>query len=561
MADSDNQEYRVLARKYRPQNFDELIGQDALVRTLKNAIDSGRIAHAFMLTGVRGVGKTTTARIIAKALNYTGADGQAGPTTGDTSDCEICQAISEDRHPDILEMDAASRNKVEQMRELLDGVSYAPTYARYKIYIIDEVHMLSTGAFNALLKTLEEPPAHVKFILATTEIRKVPVTILSRCQRFDLRRVEVPVLKDHFDRICKNEEVQAEDEALSLIAQAADGSVRDGLSLLDQAISLGSADEVSADDVATMLGATDRVLILDLVEAALNGDPKKALDIMTDLYRMGADAKVIIQDMMNIVHGLSILGVDEQAAIESLPHAALSRAKKMAAQLTAPQLQKSWQILMKGLGELYNAPNVQKAAEMIVLRLIYAANLPDPSDLLKKLKNAPDAASHNAPVQNGSTNEGGDRPQLLAIAGGGTVAMAASPAPQNQTNAAASPQTMHDMVSLFESNGEMLIGAHLFSDVALVTLKKGHFEFVAYENAPTDLAGRVRGFLNEWTGDNWIVSVAKGDGTQMSLAQEKLAKAEDSKQAIRNHPNVDAIFRAFPESEVIRVYKNEEEDV
>jgi DNA polymerase-3 subunit gamma/tau len=360
--------------------------------------------------------------------------------------------------------------------------------------------------------------------------------------------------------ICKNEKVKAEDEALNLIAQAADGSVRDGLSLLDQAISLGAANQVNADDVATMLGATDRVLILDLVEAALSGDPKKSLEITSDLYRMGADARVVIQDMMNIVHGLSILGVDAQAAIESLPHAALDRARAMATQLTAPQLQKSWQILMKGLGELYNAPNVQKAAEMIILRLIYAANLPDPSDLLKKLKNAPDA-----PVQSPNTSSmqnapDDNRPQLKAIAGGG---MAAQPMAQPQTHvdAVSSPNTMQDMVALFESKSEMLIAANLFSDVAMVTLKKGHFEFVAYDNAPADLAGRVRGFLKDWTGDNWIVSVGKGNENHTSLAQQKAQKSNDAQMEIRNHPNVEAVFNTFEGAEITKVYDKAEEDI
>jgi DNA polymerase-3 subunit gamma/tau len=561
MTDSETQEYRVLARKYRPQNFDELIGQDALVRTLKNAIESGRIAHAFMLTGVRGVGKTTTARIIAKALNYTGADGNSGPTVGDTSDCSTCQAITEDRHPDILERDAASRNKVEQMRELLDGVSYAPTSARYKIYIIDEVHMLSTGAFNALLKTLEEPPAHVKFILATTEIRKVPVTILSRCQRFDLRRVDVPVLKDHFLHICGKEEVKAEDDALNMLAQAADGSVRDGLSLLDQAIALGASNEVQTADVVTMLGATDRVMILDLVEASLKAEAKQSLDIMNDLYRMGADAKIILQDMMNIIHGLSILAVQADARIDALPHASMDRAKEITNQLTAPQLQKAWQILMKGLGELHTAPNIQKAAEMIVLRLIYAANLPDPADLIKKLKNAP--VDQRSVTQGRDDSVGGKElqggAQLHAISVGGQ-AVAVQQVIQTQANVNSNPHTMQDMVAMFEANGEMLIGAHLYRDTAMITLKPGYFEFVPYKDAPADLAGKVRGFLNQWTDQNWVVSIGKSSESYSSLAQLAQQDKDKAQENIRNHPNVDAIFKTFPDAEIVNVYNKKEEN-
>lgn len=558
MVENETQEYRVLARKYRPQNFDELIGQDALVRTLTNAIESGRIAHAFMLTGVRGVGKTTTARIIAKALNYTGPDGQSGPTTGDTSDCEVCQAIAEDRHPDVMEMDAASRTGVDDIREILDGVRYAPVSARYKVYVIDEVHMLSKNAFNALLKTLEEPPSHVKFIFATTEIRKVPVTVLSRCQRFDLRRVDVETLKSHFAMICGKEDVKAEDEALDLIARAADGSVRDGLSLLDQAMALGATGEVVAEDVARMLGTTDRSRILDVLDASLNGQPKEALTVMHDLYRMGADPRVIIQDMMDMIHGLSILSIDAKMAMDALPHAAMDKAKAMAAQLTAPQCQKSWQILLKGLAELHNAPNPQKAAEMIVLRLIYAADLPDPADLIKKLKNGIGADTGmvaGAPMQQGEPSS--NQPQLRAIAGGGAVAQA-QPAPIEHVDAVSSPETIEDMVALFEGNGEMILGADLYRNVACVSLKKGHIEFFAYSDCPPDFSGRVQRCLRDWTGDNWMVSLVNDAKGATSLAEQKKARAEADMQAIRDHHNVKAITDAFPGAEIIKIYEEEE---
>ncbi len=555
MAD-DNQEYRVLARKYRPQNFDELVGQDALVTTLKNAIDSGRIAHAFMLTGIRGTGKTTTARIIAKALNYTGADGTAGPTTGDTSDCETCQAIAEDRHPDIMEMDAASRTGIDDIREILDGVRYAPTSARYKIYIIDEIHMLSKQAFNALLKTLEEPPSHVKFIFATTEIRKVPVTILSRCQRFDLRRIDVPVLKDHFANICTKEDVKAEDSALNLIAQAADGSVRDGLSLLDQAMALGASNTISESDVATMLGATDRVKILDIIETSLGGEPQKALNIMHDLYRMGTDPRVVIQDMMDMVHGLSVLALNPDANVESLPHAAMDKAKSMATKLSTPQLQKTWQVLLKGLGELSNAPNPQKAAEMIILRLIYAADLPDPADLIQKIKDGKITLGTQPPMVPTPDNSG-NQPQLRAIAGGGVVSEA-MPAPQSQT--ASSPDTMQAMMALFENHGEVLIAAHLYQDIACVTLKPGFFEFKSYPNAPTDLAGRVRTHLNNWTNEKWMVSVANNADNVKSLAEIKKDIDDADHNAVLAHPNVKSALDIFPDAKIVEIFKTNEED-
>lgn len=546
-------EYRVLARKYRPQNFDELIGQDALVTTLKNAIESNRIAHAFMLTGIRGTGKTTTARIIAKALNYTGADGKAGPTTGDTSDCSICQAITEDRHPDVMEMDAASRTGIDDIREILDGVRYAPVSARYKIYIIDEVHMLSKQAFNALLKTLEEPPSNVKFIFATTEIRKVPVTILSRCQRFDLKRVEVETLRDHFARICDKEQVKAEDEALTLIAQAADGSVRDGLSLLDQAIALGAADEVKTDDVIAMLGATDRLKILELIEVSLKGEPQQALEICRDLHRMGTEPRMVLQDMMDMIHGLSVLAIDEKAVIDALPHAGLDQAKAMAGRLTVPQLQKSWQILLKGLGELHHAPNPQKAAEMVILRLIYAADLPDPADLLKKIKAGQGAAAGQAAgISSAPQDQGGSHPQLRAIAGGGGAVMA-HPAPQDQENAqpSASPDTLEGIITLFENRGEMRLAAHLYNDIACFAVKKGRLEFKAYDSAPSDLAGRVRSCLTDWTGDTWMISVVQDAGEAISLADSKQLQQNEARNKILSHPNVKAVLEVFPDAEII----------
>ena len=339
-----------------------------------------------------------------------------------------------------------------------------------------------------MLKTLEEPPSNVKFIFATTEIRKVPVTILSRCQRFDLRRVDVPTLKNHFASICNKENVTAEEEALQLIAQSADGSVRDGLSLLDQAMALGEAGSIKADEVATMLGSTDRIKILDLVEAGLGGSPKLALDIMDDLYKMGADPRAVIQDMMDMVHGLSVMAIDRDTVVEALPHAAMDKAKEMASRLTVPQLQKAWQVLMKGLGEISNAPNGQKAAEMVVLRLVYAADLPDPADLLKKIK-ARQTTSIETRVESYSDNGGDERPQLKAINGGG---IAMQPIPETVSDYSAQPKSLQEVISLFENKGEMMIAAHLYHDIACVSLKPGHFEFTPYDNAPTDLAGHRR---------------------------------------------------------------------
>lgn len=411
--------YRVLARKYRPQSFDELIGQDALVRTLTNAIESGRIAHAFMLTGVRGVGKTTTARIIAKALNYVGADGKAGPTTGATEDCKICQAIAEDRHPDVIEMDAASRTGVDDIREILDGVRYAPSEARYKVYVIDEVHMLSKNAFNALLKTLEEPPEHVKFIFATTEIRKVPITVLSRCQRFDLRRVDVPTLSAHFTSICEKESVKAEPEAIAMIARAADGSVRDGLSILDQAMAL-NGESITSQAVEDMLGLADRARSLDLLERALSGDMPEALEIMDDLYRAGADPVALIQDLLDLTHTLTKLRAVPEAKEMSHAMAAdeVKRAAELAGKLSMPTLGKTWQILLKGLAEVQAAPNPQSAAEIVLIRLAYAADLPDPAALIKTLQ-----GQESGPV----TSNAGGISQSASAPVGAPVSNASSP--------------------------------------------------------------------------------------------------------------------------------------
>ncbi|MCB2099892.1 MAG: DNA polymerase III subunit gamma/tau, partial [Rhodobacterales bacterium] len=380
--------YRVLARKYRPTGFDGLIGQEALVRTLSNAIASGRLAHAFVLTGVRGIGKTTTARIIARALNCVGPDGTGGPTTEPCGVCPHCKAIAEDRHVDVLEMDAASRTGVDDIRELIEGVRYRPTSARFKIYIIDEVHMLSRNAFNALLKTLEEPPEHVKFVFATTEIRKVPVTVLSRCQRFDLRRIDTETLAAHFKAICGKEGVTASDGALAMIARAADGSVRDGLSLLDQAIAHGGAETgVSEDQVRGMLGLADRTRVFDLLAAVLGGDAKGALDQLAEQYAAGADPAVVLEDLLELTHWLTRVKVTpDAAAAPGIPEAEKVRGTDMAGRLAMPVLTRAWQMLLKGLGECRVAPSPLQAAEMLLIRLAYAADLPTPEEALKSLR-------------------------------------------------------------------------------------------------------------------------------------------------------------------------------
>src|SRR5215469_12733652 len=380
--------YRVLARKYRPTNFAELIGQEAMVRTLANAIATGRIAHAFILTGVRGVGKTTTARIIARALNCIGPDGKGGPTASPCGVCDPCRAIAEDRHVDVMEMDAASRTGVDEIRELTDGVRYKPVAARFKIYIIDEVHMLSKAAFNALLKTLEEPPPDVKFIFATTEIHKVPVTVLSRCQRFSLRRVPAEMLSAHYKKISELEKVTAEPGAIALVARAADGSVRDGLSILDQAMALGGA-SVTEAAVREMLGIADRGLVFDLLEAALKGDAGAALTQMKSLYEGGADPIIVLQDLLELAHFLTRLKLAPNAG-EGDPTMEGDRARgaPIAAKLGIPVLTRTWQLLLKGLEEAQAAPSPLQAAEMVLVRLAYVADLPAPADVIRALEGA-----------------------------------------------------------------------------------------------------------------------------------------------------------------------------
>ena len=551
-------EYRVLARKYRPKNFDDLIGQDALVRTLKNAIDSGRIAHAFMLTGIRGVGKTTTARIIAKALNYTGPDGKSGPTTGPTDDCDICKAITEDRHPDVFEMDAASRTGVDDIREILDGVRYAPTSARYKIYIIDEVHMLSKNAFNALLKTLEEPPAHVKFIFATTEIRKVPVTVLSRCQRFDLRRIDAATLADYYKTIVGKEGVQADDEALSLIARAADGSARDGLSMLDQAIALSQGD-VTAQKVKDMLGLADRGLVLDLLDKAVRGDCEGALSLMDDLYRKGADPSVIIGDMLDLSHLLTKIRAvpSMKDTLQVMAREEMERAGNLAVKLSMPALGRIWQILLKGLNEVNYAPVPQKAAEMVVIRLAYAAELPDPAELIKRIKDG-NVVMTSAP-QPTAPSGGGSYQTVNIASGGGPTASAA--ALKVETAVAPAPITeiasIADMQAVLMQSGHVALASHIYLYVHPVKLEEGRFEFRPEPEAPQNLAQDLTIALKAATGKRWMVSVSTAPG-EMTMSQSAKAAKDARFDKMRSNPLVKQVFDIFPDAELKAIHKKED---
>jgi DNA polymerase-3 subunit gamma/tau len=558
--------YRVLARKYRPSTFAELIGQDALVRTLTNAFAQNRIAHAFMLTGVRGVGKTTTARIIARALNCLGQDGKGGPTITPCGVCDNCVAIAADRHVDVMEMDAASRTGIDDIRELIDGVRYAPGAARFKVYIVDEVHMLSKQAFNALLKTLEEPPPHVKFIFATTEIRKVPITVLSRCQRFDLRRVDAELLIEHFNRIAVAESVTVEPDAMALVARAADGSVRDGLSLLDQAIARGGG-VVTAEQVRDMLGLADRAVVLDLFEAVMGGDAKGALEILGRLHTAGADPGTIVEDLLDLTHALTRLRLAPGSA-GTRSDIDVRRGGALAEKLGMPVLTRTWQLLLKGISEIQIAPNPHAAAEMVVLRLVYAADLPTPGELVKQLRDgAPPAAQPGPPPGDGgrSYQPSASRQEPQTMRGGPAMAVArqpdempetaravmeapapqAEPTPQAQPN----PKTYRDVVRLFAERKEGILEYHLAANVRLVRFEPGVIEISPLPAALPNLANRVGSLLSEWTGRRWVIGISSAPG-ERTLAEAEQADKDAAMDSARASPTVQALMAAFPGAQI-----------
>jgi DNA polymerase-3 subunit gamma/tau len=537
--------YRVLARKYRPVDFTTLVGQEAMVRTLRNAIATGRIAHAFMLTGVRGVGKTTTARIIARALNCVGPDGKGGPTVDPCGVCENCKAITEDRHVDVIEMDAASRTGIDDVRELIEGVRYRPVSARYKVYIIDEVHMLSEKAFNALLKTLEEPPPHVKFLFATTEIRKVPVTVLSRCQRFDLKRVPQETLIEHFSGIAAAEKVEISPEALVLLARAADGSVRDGLSMLDQAIAHGGG-VVDAAQVRDMLGLADRSRVMDLFEKTMKGDAPAVVAALGEMHDSGADPAVVLQDLLELTHWVTRLKVAPEAASASAD-SERAQGLAMAGKLSMASLTRAWTLLLKGLQETLYAPSAQRAAEMALIRLCYAADLPSPSDAIKALQNgagvAASASAASASASAAPAPRGGGGSAARAATQPVTSAMAqpaeAAPAPLPN------PKSFTEIVALFEARREARLVHHLLHHVHEVRCEPGLIEFRPEPQAPPDLAARLAETLGRWTGRRWIASVSS-DAGKPTLTAQKASNADSLRSQAEANPMVQAIMKTFP---------------
>jgi len=579
----------VLARKHRPQSFTELVGQDALVRTLTNAIERDRIAHAFVLTGVRGIGKTSTARIIARALNCIGPDGKGGPTTEPCGVCEHCVAIAEDRHMDVIEMDAASHTGVDNMRELIESARYRPTSARFKLYIIDEVHMLSSSAFNALLKTLEEPPEHVKFVLATTEIRKVPVTVLSRCQRFDLKRLDRETLTAHLTNIAGKENAKVDDAAMAMLVRAADGSVRDGLSLLDQAIALGDGSDggtVTAMAVRDMLGLADQARILDLFDLLMAGKIAEALALAGELYRSGADPVVIVQDLLDLSHWLTRLKIVPDAAEGlAVSDAERERGMAMAEKLAMPALARAWQMLLKGLAEVQAAHAPLTALEMALIRLAYAAELPTPGAIVEALQDGKDAAAapaqaaqvapaQTAPAQSPPPRTTTPDPPKAVATGGGEaqpamIVESENPAPEPQLQSMPQPEaalpapgaadapppdprSFEEVVALFQASREAMLFAHLKKNVHLVNFAPQRIEFRPTPAAPETLANRVGSLLTEWTGKRWVMSVSREEGAPTLAEQEEAADAARREKAA-SHPLVRAALDAFPGAAIASV--------
>ena len=585
MSESILNGYRVLARKYRPERFSELIGQEALVRTLGNALSLGRLAHAFVLTGVRGVGKTSTARLLARGLNCIGEDGAGGPTLEPCGLCEPCQAIAGGRHVDVLEIDAASHTGVDDAREIIEGVGYRPVSARFKIYIIDEVHMMSKSAFNALLKTLEEPPDNVKFIFATTEIRKVPVTILSRCQRFDLRRVPADDLATHLTAICERESISAEAEAITSIARAAEGSVRDALSLLDQAAAM-TADALSAEGIADMLGRPGRQDSIAILGTAMKGDAAGALGALASSTANGAEPEMVIADLLDLVHRASLKAaggsLDTLLEVEKAPVSAL-------AELGIARLGRAWQMLLKGHGEVTSAPQPAAAAEMLVIRLAHLANMPTPGEIVRKLAESepPDASQPSiqtasqdqppaapkppsmanvptdtpvdAPVDSpvGPSMPPSEPPSSMMMATQGEVpahqqastAPEASPETAPHADTPPQPASLLEISELADANDQPLLASLIRTHVRLVRLQPGLLEINLTKGAPDNLAGDMARQLTRWTDSRWMVSLSDGPGGQTIIEEREQAR-QQQRDELAETPIMKSIFETFPGAEI-----------
>lgn len=580
--------YRVLARKYRPENFDDLIGQEPMVRTLSNAFKTGRIAQAYMLTGVRGVGKTTTARILARALNYEFGDIKE-PTIDLSQEGEHCKAIMEGRHVDIIEMDAASHTGIDDIRDIIESVQYAPALARYKVYIIDEVHMLSRNAFNGLLKTLEEPPAHLKFIFATTEIRKVPITVLSRCQRFDLRRIDAGLMVNHLKKIADAETVEADEEALGLIARASEGSVRDALSMFDQAIA-HSAGKVEAENIRSMLGLADRARVIDLFEHVMTGNIASALDEMKEQYDTGADPYVVLTDLADFIHYVTRLKYatsDGPGAMmgegSALSENERKRGKEYADKLSVRILGRTWQILLKGLAEVRSSERALAAADMVLVRLTHAADLPSHEELAKQAGQAPTAnnspassggsvsaisqstkTTHSAPVSAPSASAPIDFP----VAKSTSTSAPDTPIPANQDGTVAQLEQLpqqeqddtpplvlnkfEDLIFLTEDKRDIKTKTYLRRNVRLIDFKSGYFEFNQVGYSSRESLQHLKQQLEKWTRIRWNIVISDKEGLP-TLEEIEAAEKDSQMEKARSHPAVAALMKAFDGARIVDV--------
>ena len=559
--DNEGANYQVLARKYRPTNFSGLIGQDAMVRTLTNAFDAERLAHAFILSGVRGVGKTTTARIIAKALNCVGEDGNGKPTINPCGKCEMCLAIAEDRHLDVFEMDAASRTGVDDIRELIDAVRYKPVSARYKVYIIDEVHMLSRNAFNALLKTLEEPPEHVKFVFATTEIRKVPVTVLSRCQRFDLRRVNVETLIRHFAEIVEKEGALISEQGLALIARVSDGSVRDGQSLLDQIVTTGRREEkeIGEGDVREILGLADRERTFDLLEKVLKGEIEVALEIVQKDYINGSDPLSTLQDLAELVHWLTRIKVAPKTLEDlTVSESERSRGKDLSGKLSMANLGRAWQMIVKGLKEVQTSLTPIQAVEMILVRLAYLSDLPSPNDVIRNLEKYRD---HPEGAVTPTNDQNKSNPSTLSsnTSGPRGLAFELEEQPEKQTLSNFKLNNFEQVIALLDDHGERILMADLVNNVHLVSFEPGKIEVCLAEAANPDTPKRLYSFLNSVMEERWSVSLATQGGNP-TLREQKREEERALHVEIKQGSLMQSVMENFPGAEIETIRQIDDKD-
>ncbi len=551
--------YRVLARKYRPSRFEDLIGQEPMVRTLKNAFELNRIHQAYMLTGVRGVGKTTTARILARAFNYElpareGRPAVDRPTVHMDEIGVHCQAIVDSRHVDVIEMDAASHTSIDDIREIVDSSRYKPAMARYKVYIIDEVHMLSKSAFNGLLKTLEEPPPHVKFLFATTEIEKVPVTVRSRCMRFDLRRIETETLLRHLESICEKEKVEINHEALLLVARASEGSVRDALSLLDQAIAHGAGAPIEAEVLRTMLGLADRSRTIALFEALMRGDVAEALDNLRAQYNFGADPAQVLTDLAEFTHFITCVKISAKLAESAASPFEREKGAELAEKLAMSVLSRNWQILLKGIDEVKDLPRPLAAADMVLVRLAYAADLPSPEDVLRRLTSTDPAPSGGGFTRGGAPGPGGASAALRSAPRLATAQ--AEPAPQATALTQAAPvvvlQNFAELVALAGAQRDIQMKTALERDVRLVRFEQGRLEFALAPGGSPALGAQLTKKLQDWTGQRWLVALSSDEGAP-TLVQQAEAREREKRVGVQAHPLVRATLEQFPGAVIVAV--------